>query len=87
MSGNRYNNKISNLEWSTGTEQNNHAYKLKLKLPGIHCNFSKLNEHEVIEIFKSNKTAKELAKIYNISMGNVYMIRRKITWKHILNNL
>lgn len=84
--GDRYNNRVDNLEWATGSEQNNHAYSNKLKLPGENCNFSKLKEYQVLEIFYSNKSQKDIALEYNISQPTVSFIKRKITWKHLLKN-
>lgn len=86
--GNKFNNHISNLEWATGTEQNNHAYKNKLKLAGENCNLSKLKEEQVIEIYNDQKSKlKDLAKIYNVSEGLISMIRRKLLWKQLLEDL
>lgn len=85
IDGNRYENKITNLEWASGTEQNNHAYSIGLKSAGEKCNLSKLTEKEVLMIRSLPKelTHTEIAKIYKVSVGSISMIRRNITWKHL----
>lgn len=84
IDGNPTNNNVNNLEWATGTEQNTHAYDLKLKLAGEHCNFSKLKPEQVLEIRK-NKTEllRVLAKKYNVSESLISMIRNEKIWKRL----
>ncbi len=81
--GNPQNNMVDNLEWATGTEQNNHAFLLGLKKSTDH---SKLTEKEVIEIHNSKESPKYLAKKYKISESNISMIKNSKTWMNLLKN-
>jgi hypothetical protein len=84
IDGNKNNNNVLNLEWATGSEQNNHAYINKLKLAGESCNLSKLTEKQVREIrSKPNVKLKILAEEYNVSIGLISLIRRNLVWRHI----
>ena len=46
---------------------------------------SKLTSIEVIEIYNSNLSYKEIANIYNISRQTVGLIKNKKRWKTVLN--
>jgi len=88
--GNKKDNKLSNLEWATDSEQQLHATKIGLRANtlGEKSNFSKLTENAVIEIrrlFESGaiKTKKELARKFNVAPSNVTFIITRQTWKHI----
>jgi len=72
--GNKENNNVSNLEWVTKSENTLHALDNNLLLKrGEDCNFSKLNENQVIEILslrrfgKRRYLAKDIAARYGIS--------------------
>lgn len=78
IDGNKMNNNVSNLEWATGTEQNNHAFRLGLKHSEHH---SKLTREQVNEIRKTKGKLKDIAKIYGVSDGLVSMIRRNKIWR------
>ena len=80
--GNPKNNVVSNLEWATGTEQNNHAFLLGLKKSTDH---SKLTEKEVLEIYKSRECIKDLSKRYKISGATISLIKNNKIWKNLLN--
>ncbi len=52
---------------------------------GADINTNKLTEAEVLEIRKigRSKTIVELGKMFNVTHGNISMILRRATWKHI----
>ena len=52
--------------------------------PGDGNKFSKLKEHEVIEILKSTLTVKELSEKFNVSTSNIQHIQKRETWKHLI---
>ena len=87
--GNKLNNKISNLEWATHSENNQHAFNTGLKKGhkyfGEANHQSKITNEKVIELrkLKGVKKLKELSKIFKISMGQISSIQSKISWKHI----
>lgn len=89
--GDKFNNHVSNLEWSTKNEQMEHAYKMGLKKPvdGTSNGNSVLTEHEVKEIraaYKSHSKEygmKALAKKYNVSEPTIMKCVRRATYKNV----
>ena len=81
--GNKLNNAINNLEWCNSLENNIHAYENGLKQRGENVKCSKLQNHEVLEIFNSNIPRKELALNYGICYSVVYGIQAGWQWNHI----
>jgi hypothetical protein len=84
--GNKLNNNVKNLEWSTELENMTHACENKLvNNQGKNNGQSKLNDEEVREIKYGNKgmNHSEIARIYNISRTNVERIRTGKGWSHI----
>jgi len=54
---------------------------------GSKNNMSRLSEREVIEIYNSKKSYKELSKLYNISFNRIWDIKGKRAWKSVLKNV
>lgn len=77
--GNKSNPIWLNLEWCTHSENHRHAYLTGLK--EMPC--TKLTKGQVLEIYNSNKDAKELSEIYNVVKRTIYQIKIGQTWKHI----
>lgn len=48
---------------------------------------SKLTENQVVEIYNSNNTNRELAILYNVDNKVIHDIKHKNTWKYLLNDL
>lgn len=77
----RSNNKVSNLEWCTYSENSKHGYEYGSQQPKTHYG-SKLNrghliEHDIIEIrikHKAGIKTIELASEYNVSQRNIQHI-------------
>jgi len=83
-------NKISNLEWCTRSENSKHAYKtgLIISVKGENHGRSKLNEKQVRVIkhalkFNIKGTAKQLTKMMNVSEHTISLIKYNKNWKHI----
>lgn len=84
--GNKRNNHYDNLEWSTGKENTNHAFKT-----GLNNNkrenhkLSKLKEEDVSEIRKLYKTGKytygKIADMYDVSIMQICRIVKHQRWK------
>ena len=49
--------------------------------------FSKLKENDVIDIYKSDLSTKDLSIKFNVSKSTINSIKHKVYWKKILNNL
>ena len=84
--GDKTNNTALNLEWSTYSENNFHAYKNKLSNSAKGESYkSKLTEQQVLEIRNTHKsyTQKELAIKYSVDRVTISDIVRKKSWKHI----
>lgn len=88
-------NRVSELEWVTQSENEKHAYKNGLKKPNIDnvkirgvSNFnSKLTESDVVEIRDLYKKGISVSKIQNIfnnmTLQSIYGIVKMNTWKNI----
>ena len=74
------NNHVSNLELVTAKE-NTHHFLSKGSRRNI-----KLNEESAIEIFKSNKTVKELAQEYGVSGSSIRRIRNGQAWSQVTSH-
>lgn len=89
--GDKKNNKLSNLEWTTKSENLKHAYRIGLKkttfVKGEQNGSSKLKEFEVLQIRKllseGNLTQRKISQIFKVSGTIVYKIKYGIIWSHI----
>ncbi|AXQ67825.1 HNH endonuclease [Bacillus phage Kioshi] len=89
LDGNKSNNKLSNLEWSTRSENTKHAYDTGLSSRvGEKNSKNKLTSDDVIEIRRLFKTGKyntlDLANRYNVTRPNINSIVKGKSWKHLL---
>lgn len=78
--GNKSNNISTNLEWSTGRENKDHAIINKLYANGERNGRAKLSQLQVDEIKNSVLNQYELAKQYNVSQGTISRIKTKKGW-------
>jgi hypothetical protein len=85
LNGIKDDNRLINLEWSTRSENNKHAFDngLKISSKGINHGSCKLTEKEVLEIRQSDLKLKELGKIYGVSFQSISYIKRRKIWNHI----
>lgn len=89
--GNKKNNDISNLEWSTSSENNKHAYDIGLKIPhkmlGEKHPNSKLSEKDILKIREMYSygiySYRDLGKIFNIDYTMIGKIINRDNWNHI----
>jgi hypothetical protein len=47
----------------------------------------KLTKEQVIIIYRSFKTPKQLAKEFNVNEATIRAITNGITWRHVTNNI
>lgn len=87
IDGDKYNNKLSNLEWVTRSENHKHAFRHGLRRvnKGEDCSWSKLNSITVLEIRKMlcESSHKEVSKKFNVNLTTIYNIGDRRSWKHI----
>lgn len=83
IDGNKLNNCVTNLEYVTYSENNQHAYDTGLKSKGEDFYNAKLSYSDVIEIRKEypSLNLNQLSKKYNVSRGTIRDVVNNITWK------
>lgn len=86
--GNKLNNKLDNLEWTTCEENITHAIQnnLRATINGA----SKLTPEQVIEIFRrawNGETNIKLGKEFNVHPDQIGRIKNKKSWKNILDSI
>jgi len=83
--GTKTDNRASNLEWVTSSENNSHAYRTGLNYKGEDSHLAKLSEGEAREILSLRGVflQKELAVRFNVSPSTVSGIHNRTSWKHL----
>ena len=83
--GNKKNNYYENLEWTTYSENNQHAYDTDLKHRGEDFYNSKLSVDDVIKILQNGKydTYENIATNYGVSKATIKCVLDRKTWKYI----
>ena len=93
MDGNKLNNSVANLEWSTYSENLEHAYKAGLRQAVKSSEVAsknykrKLTEQQVREIKRllaaGNLTHKEIATKFGVARSTITEIKSGRRWKHL----
>lgn len=84
--GNRHNNHVSNLEWTTPSENTQHAVDIGLKRTGVLSPNSILNEeqvHEICRLLAEGRRVKDIKDMFGISQSIVSEIKAKKKYKAI----
>lgn len=86
--GDKENNALSNLEWSSGADNEKHAHRTGLKTGrGSQNANAKLTAQQVIEIrqqhAKDQQSIGEIMKRYGIARSTVTNIINRKTWSHL----
>lgn len=94
--GDKGDNRLENLEWTTPSENTRHANGMgkghQKNQDGERNSMSKLTTEQVIEIIRetnlpNRRTDQKIADEYGVSRKTICNIRNNITWKHIDRNL
>lgn len=82
IDGVKTNNNLENLEYITQKQNVRHAMSLGLKVQakGEQHGMSKITKEQAIYIYKSEKSLRELAKMFNVDYTNISCIKRGKTW-------
>ena len=83
LDGNNRNDCFENLRWGTPAEN---SYDSKLHKTWVHgekVNTCKLTEDQVIEVLTTSTSHSQLARKFNVSVGAIWHIRNKRSWKHV----
>lgn len=87
--GNKLNNKSSNLEWVTKSENARHAMRMGLRsYVGEKNGKSKLTDITVRNIHRliaRGMTQREIAELYDVSTVTISDVYRGRTWSHVPN--
>lgn len=88
INGDKYNNRLENLEYCNRSQNAKHAYEIGLQKPlrGDKVITSKLKEHDIIEIFKlrhSGFSHQFIADKLNVSRKCISKILNRKSWTHI----
>ena len=85
IDGNKLNNNVTNLEWCTKGENQNHAVRTGLMQRGQDRPSAKLTEAQVLDIYKLKGIlrAKDIADRYGVSKNTINCILRGSKWKYL----
>lgn len=84
IDGDKENNALSNLEWSTGSDNEKHAHRTGLKSGrGSGNSNAKLSVAQIHAIRASTALSKALAKKYGVTQSTINSIRSRRTWNHV----
>ena len=88
IDGNKANNRLSNLEYCTRSQNIRHSYKLGLQIPlkGELRVEAKLTDAKVLEIrglIAQGLQGKTIAKMYGVNPSLISKIRTRKLWSHI----
>lgn len=78
-------NRATELEWITHLENIRHAYKVLKVNSGLKSHKSKFTKDDVLNIYASPKTHRELGRLYNVSHSVIGFIKRKQSYLDVVN--
>ncbi len=86
--GIRHDNRATEIEWATHSENQKHAYDIGLhtKMIGENVNGVKLTEEDVVKIrtlLSNGHTQKKIGLTFGVNSSTISDIKTKTTWIHI----
>ena len=88
INGNKLDNRVDNLEWTTSKQNKEHAWKNGLYThKGSNHYLAKLDERKIRKIrklYKQGINGMKIAKLFNVSFGVIYGILRGEDWSHVI---
>lgn len=85
INGNKLNNHLYNLEWTTRSENIIHSYRTGLHIPKT--SIPESLAIQVVELLKTNQyQCKEIAKMLGVNENIVNSIKKKESWKHLTSD-
>jgi hypothetical protein len=86
--GIKNNNMLSNIEWSTRSENQKHSITTGLRTAkGVKNSQCKLTENIVISIYNDTRNFKQISESNNISLSTIYDIKNGRSWLHVTKDL
>ena len=76
----KLNNHYTNLRWCSAEESKTHTVDVSGVKRGSDANRSKLSEEDVIYIYNSDETQRELAKKFNVARSTIHFIKNGDIW-------
>jgi hypothetical protein len=84
IDGDKENNAKSNLEWSSGSDNEKHAHRTGLKTGrGSSNSNAKLTAEDIHQIRASTETPTQIAERYDVSRSTITNIIKRKTWIHV----
>lgn len=85
IDGDKTNDAVPNLEWSTGSNNIRHSFEKLGRAPlrGEKVGNSKLTENIVRKILASNLSQERLSLLFSVSQSHIHRIKSGLAWKHI----
>lgn len=83
LDGDNTNDHYTNLRWGTPAENIEDSIRHGVLVRGSAVNTSRLSEQQVRVILASKETLSELARKYDVTVGAIWHIRNKRSWKHV----
>lgn len=84
LNGNKDDNRVSNLEWATPSENMKHAFNTGIRTQRGSCNpRSKLSESQVLSIYSSSVNNRALSQEYGVNVCTINDIKSGRNWNHL----